>query len=246
MSIGVSWLRISMKKRVASTPMSSSRSSSRAKSPRRFDIRARSPPSTRLTICMIETSNASAGRAEGDDRGAHPVDVAVVVGAEHVDQQVEAALELVAVVGDVGGEVGRRAVGADQDPVLVVAELRGPQPDGALAARRRGRGSRRSAIAFSIAPASWSARSEAQVSKLDARPLERLADPVEHQLDAEPRRAPRLEPGTVLGDDPLAELGHVVALVAALGDLGRRRSGRRSRRRRARSGCRRRSGSTRG
>ena len=37
-------------------------------------------------------------------------DVAVVVGAEHVDQPVEAAPDLVLVVGDVGGEVGRRAV----------------------------------------------------------------------------------------------------------------------------------------
>ena len=60
-NIGVSWLRISMKNRVASTPMSSRRSSKRAKSPRRFDIRARSPPSTRLTICMIETSKESPG-----------------------------------------------------------------------------------------------------------------------------------------------------------------------------------------
>ena len=60
-------------------------------------------------------------------------DVAVVVGAEHVDQALEAALELVPVVGDVGGEVGRLAVGADQDPVLVVAEVGRAQPERALA-----------------------------------------------------------------------------------------------------------------
>ena len=48
--------------------------------------------------------------------------IAVVVGAEDVDGRVEAALELVLHVGDVGREVEERAVGrADQRPVLVVA-----------------------------------------------------------------------------------------------------------------------------
>ena len=71
-------------------------------------------------------------------------DVAVVVGAEHVDEPVEAALELVPVVGDVGGEVGRLAVGAHERAVLLVArERRRAQPQRALAAGRRGR--RRSA-----------------------------------------------------------------------------------------------------
>ena len=70
--------------------------------------------------------------AERGDRGPHPRHVAVVVGAEHVDQPAEAALQLVPVVGDVGGEVGRLAVGADQDPVLVVAEVGGAQPEGAV------------------------------------------------------------------------------------------------------------------
>ena len=73
---------------------------------------------------MISASKALGVGAERRDRGAQPGDVAVVVGAEHVDQPAEAALELVPVVGDVGGEVGRLAVGADQHPVLVVAEGR--------------------------------------------------------------------------------------------------------------------------
>ena len=48
-------------------------------------------------------------------------DVAVVVGAEHVDEPVEAARELPPDVGGVLREVRRRAVRADEDAVLVVA-----------------------------------------------------------------------------------------------------------------------------
>ena len=51
-----------------------------------------------------------------------------MVGAEDVEQPAAAALELVAVVGDVGEEVGGLAARPDQHPVLVVAELRGAQP----------------------------------------------------------------------------------------------------------------------
>ena len=94
---------------------------------------------------------------------AQPRRVAVVVRAEHVDQPVRAPLELVAVVGDVGEEVGRVAVGADQDAVLVVAELRGAQPGGALVLVTVA-ASRSSARALSTAPDSCCARSEDQVS----------------------------------------------------------------------------------
>ena len=90
--------------------------------------------------------------AERRERRPHPRHVAVVVGAEHVDQPLVPALELVEVVGDVGGEVGRLAVGADQDAVLVVAELGRAQPDRALAARRRARAPRSSSSARSTAP----------------------------------------------------------------------------------------------
>ena len=83
---------------------------------------------------MISASKRVGVGAEAGDRGPQPRRVAVVVGAEHVDQAAEAALELVPVVGDVGGEVGRLAVGADQHPVLVVAEVGGAQPERALAA----------------------------------------------------------------------------------------------------------------
>ena len=52
----------------------------------------------------------------------------MVVGAEHVDAQVESALPLVQVVGEVTGDVGRVAVALDDDAVLVVAVFRCAQP----------------------------------------------------------------------------------------------------------------------
>ena len=63
---------------------------------------------------------------------AHARDVAVMVGAEDRHQQVEAALALVEVVGDVGSEVGLLPVGAHHDAVLLVAEERGPEPGRAV------------------------------------------------------------------------------------------------------------------
>ena len=62
-------------------------------------------------------------------------DVAVVVGAPHVDLALEAALALVLVVGDVRGEVGVLAAGAHEHAVLVVAEV----ASCAATARRRSR-----------------------------------------------------------------------------------------------------------
>jgi hypothetical protein len=56
----------------------------------------------------------------------------VVVGAPDVDDAVEAALVLVEVVGDVGGEVGEEAVLALHDAVLLVAEGRRAEPLGAV------------------------------------------------------------------------------------------------------------------
>ena len=70
---------------------------------------------------------------EGRAHGHHPADVAVVVGPEQVDGAVGAALALVQVVGEVGGEVGGVAVRLDEDAVLVVPEVGGAQPGGAVA-----------------------------------------------------------------------------------------------------------------
>ena len=59
-----------------------------------------------------------------------PSDVPVVIGAEHVDGTVEAALELVADVGDIGREVEIRAVGrAHERAVLVVAVRARARPE---------------------------------------------------------------------------------------------------------------------
>ena len=54
-------------------------------------------------------------------------DVAAVIGAEHVDQHVVAAGDLVGVVGDVVGEVGVAAVGLAQRAIDVVAETGGAE-----------------------------------------------------------------------------------------------------------------------
>ncbi len=70
--------------------------------------------------------------AEGPADRLHPAHVAVVVGPEHEHELAEAALALVQIVGAVGGEVGPRAVGLLEHPVLVVAELGGAQPGRAL------------------------------------------------------------------------------------------------------------------
>ena len=47
-----------------------------------------------------------------------------MIGAEHVEVEVEAALELVVVIGDITGEVGVAAIGLHQRAVHVVAEIR--------------------------------------------------------------------------------------------------------------------------
>ena len=74
--------RCSMKKRVASTPISSSSSSSVTNSPRRLDIAARSAPSTRCTNCRIRHLEQVGVAAERRERRLQPRDVAVVVGAD--------------------------------------------------------------------------------------------------------------------------------------------------------------------
>src|SRR3712207_8021020 len=66
-----------------------------------FFLMIRRPPrSTLFPYTTLFRSRRREHRAQADD-------VAVVVGAEHVDEPVEPALELVPVVGDVGGEVRR-------------------------------------------------------------------------------------------------------------------------------------------
>ncbi len=87
---------------------------------------------------------------QGLDPGHQAGHLAVVVGAEDVDDPVEAPdQELVAVVGQVAGQVGGVPVGLAEDPVAGVAQLGGPEPGGAVLledeapARPAGRWSRR-------------------------------------------------------------------------------------------------------
>ena len=72
-----------------------------------------------------------AGIAKSIADAADALDVAVVVGTPDVDDVVN-ALELIPVIGNVGGEVGVLAVGLDQDAVLVIAQVGGAEPQGAV------------------------------------------------------------------------------------------------------------------
>ena len=64
-------------------------------------------------------------------RATNAGDVAVVVGAPDVDDLVEAALQLVEVVGNVGCEIGVLTVVALDDAILLIAESGRAEPAGA-------------------------------------------------------------------------------------------------------------------
>ena len=101
--------------------------------PARLDMRTGWPSLTRLTIWPMRICRLTSGLVAERLRHRHQAaDIAVVVGAEHDDVCVEAALALVEVVAEVARDVGGLAVGADDDAVAVVAELGGAQPDGAV------------------------------------------------------------------------------------------------------------------
>ena len=55
-----------------------------------------------------------------------------MVGAEHVDAIVRAACALVEIVGEIARKIGCFAVGFDDHPVLVVAEVGRAKPQGAF------------------------------------------------------------------------------------------------------------------
>ena len=74
--------------------------------------------------------------AQGGEHCPHPGDVAVMIGAPDVDDAVEPAVVLVDVVRDVGHEIGEAPVGLPQHPVLVVAEVRGAEPERAVGLER--------------------------------------------------------------------------------------------------------------
>jgi hypothetical protein len=74
-----------------------------------------------------------AGRvAESTRHRVHAPDVSVMVGPQHVHAPVCPAGALVQIVGQVSREIGGLTVGLDDDPVLVVPEIRRAQPHRAL------------------------------------------------------------------------------------------------------------------
>ena len=59
-------------------------------------------------------------------------DVSVVIRAPYVNQFIIASFFLIRHIGDVGTEIGRFAVRADNDPVFVITVLRRGKPPGAV------------------------------------------------------------------------------------------------------------------
>ena len=96
-------------------------------------VRARLPEVHLLDDQHLEEPALEPQRRE---RRLHRGDVGVMVGAPEVDRDPVAAGPLVAVVGEVGKQVGGRAVAAHDDPVLVVAEVPGAQVGRLLELRR--------------------------------------------------------------------------------------------------------------
>ena len=129
------------------------------------------------------------GVAEGGAHRHHPADVAVVVGAEHDEAAVEAALALVEVVGQVAGEVGPLAVGLDDHPVLVVAELLGAQPERAVLLVGVAQLGEPLDGALDGADSVQVVLVEVDV-EVDAEVVQALLDLGEHQLDAARRGRP--------------------------------------------------------
>ena len=112
----------------------------------------------------------------------HAADVAVVVGAEHDDVLLEAALALVEVVAEVARDVGGLAVGADDDAVAVVAERRSCAARSRRPPRRCGRargGARWRARRRrdSCSESSWK-----YTSKSTPNVVQAVLDLLEHQL----------------------------------------------------------------
>lgn len=111
----------------------------------------------------------------------------MVVGTPDVDDVVD-ALELIPVIGNVGGEVGVLAVGLDQDAVLVIAQVGGAEPQGAVlgvevAILSSFSKARSTAEVPAVSPSvsfTYSERSEYQRSKSQLTAWQRVAHVVDH------------------------------------------------------------------
>ena len=69
---------------------------------------------------------------QGTQGRLHPRNVTVMIRAPHIDDAIEAALQLLVMVGDVGGEVSVEPVLSLHDTILIVAEDGGAKPGGAV------------------------------------------------------------------------------------------------------------------
>ena len=122
-------------------------------------------------------------------------------------------------VGDVGGEVGRLAVGADQDPVLVVAELGRPQPHRALALVDVPAAAQ--LVERVLDPARLAQRALRRPGvEADAEALQGRLDPGPHRLGPEALEPLEVVGAGAVGGELGGELGDVLALVAVLRRLG--------------------------
>ncbi len=122
-SSGASFLRNSMMKRTTPAPTSSTTSRRVTNVPARLDIFTGSPPRNSRTSWHTFTSRLALASAHRLDRRLQALHIARVIGAQHIDHVREAAGELVAVIGDVGSEIGQAAIGLEHRAVDVVAEL---------------------------------------------------------------------------------------------------------------------------
>ena len=149
----------------------------------------------------------------------------VVVHAPDVDQVVEATAELLGDVPDVGREVRRATVGAVDDAVLVVAERRRPEPEGAVllvdvagvraAAPRRARPSPRRAVTPRVFQTSNRTPRRARLASIIDRTRSAAQRPTTRSRRRRPSRAPSPRPDVLR--DRRRQLLDVGALVPVLG-----------------------------
>ena len=206
MSIGWSWPRETRYQRAASTPIFSTSSCRKTTSPAAFGDPLLLAVLDEMDELVDQDLDPVGVVTEQARCRPQTVDIAVVVGAEHVDRPVEPALELVAHVGDVGGEVEVAAVlGTQERAILVVAELGRARPAGALGLvgvdllQHLGH----LQLDLFLAP---------PAVHIDAECLELSRDLVEHQLDGV--AVHRCELDEVLAD--VALLGRILPAPAGL------------------------------
>src|SRR4051794_4970913 len=105
-----------------------------------------------------------------------------MVRAEDVEEQLVSSRELVPVVRDVRCEVGGFSVGPYEHPVLVVAELRRPQPKRSVALIRAAAGPQRVERLFDGSGLVERSLREPAV-EADPIPVERGPDPIDRDLE---------------------------------------------------------------